>query len=656
MKLKKTLLALLLSVSLLTPSVLSVSADESQKYLDAKLLGEDLNKTQQVSLNFDKPTNILVDAEGNNLEYLSTESSRYQLDSVDITRSRQKVEIEYYLGDYNSSALIGVDSGYADYEDYLSDFYLSISEINEKFGTSIPTSYRMVITSDYLGRIPEITNPEQPIKVKILVAEVLSFTLSAHKYQNKQDVLNPSAIGKTRTEIESWNEYWRVYRLSTQFKGIRGQEIDLKSAAQFGDKYKAGNREGELVEYGYYDPSGIFVEANTLTISDTLPKSITAAGFYNVDDYGSPVVKPSEASAVTSGAGVGFTGGTEGWKPKESSENYPIATQRDKLEAYQFNLNGDPFTNPEFDLWYPSANWMLGHPLQIQYNYNKISSLYTVDFDSNGGTTVDSISGINENTKINEPASPSKLGYTFAGWYKNNPLTEDVVESNRWNFENDLVYENMTLYANWIVDKVTVEYESNGGTMVPSETIDYNTKFTRPNDPIKNGYKFMGWYTDEVFSDIYDFSTLATRNIKLYAKWEKVENPAIEYTVIYEDGLFGEVFVSETYFVKEGSTTPKYSGELSREGYTFIGWSPRVSDSVTEDATYTAQWKKVDNPVQPTDPDTPKEPTTDPSDPGLKTEKLPTTGMHKDYRGLLFIVSGLLIVGITTLLRKKQNS
>ena len=265
--------------------------------------------------------------------------------------------------------MIGVDSGYADYDDVVSDYYLSISEINEKFGTTIPTSYRMVITSDYLGLIPEITDPEQPVKIKILIAEVLSFTLSAHKYQNKQDALNPTAIGKTKSEIESWSEYWRVYRLSTSFKGIRGQEINLKSVAQFTDKYKAGSREGSLVEFGYYDPSGNFVEASTLTISDSLPKSITAGGFYSVDDYGSAVVKPSEASAVTSGANVGFTGGSEGWKPKQVTENYPIATQRDKLEAYQFNLDGDPFTNPEFDLWYPPVNWMLGHPLQIQYNY-----------------------------------------------------------------------------------------------------------------------------------------------------------------------------------------------------------------------------------------------------------------------------------------------
>lgn len=668
MKLKKTALALILSISLLVPNMMSINADSSQKNVNASLVGEELNETQQISLNYDSTTNLLTDGHGDDLEFISTASSRYQLDSVDITRSRQKVEIEYYLGDYNSSTLIGVDSGYADYDDVVSDYYLSISEINEKFGTTIPTSYRMVIASDYLGLIPEITDPEQPVKIKILIAEVLSFTLSAHKYQNKQDALNPTAIGKTKSEIESWTEYWRVYRLSTSFKGIRGQEINLKSAAQFTDKYKAGSREGSLVEFGYYDPSGDFVEASTLTISDSLPKSITAGGFYSVDDYGSAVVKPSEASAVTTGANVGFTGGSEGWKPKQVTENYPIATQRDKLEAYQFNLDGDPFINPEFDLWYPPVNWMLGHPLQIQYNYNKIGSLYTVEFESNGGTDVESIRGISENSTIDEPSSPTKLGHSFGGWYQRNPESETVTESDRWNFASDLVQENMTLYAKWIASEVTVEYESNGGTAVSSETVDFNNVFTRPNDPVKDGYKFIGWYSEDTFVNLYDFSTTATENMTLYAKWEKIEIPVIEYTVTYEDGVGGSVFAIEIYTVNEGDSTPSFSNNPVREGYTFTGWSPAVSDTVTENVIYVAQWKRNDKPVDPIDPvdpvdpikpvepETPKEPVKEVDNSGSENEKLPSTGLSHDNTGIIFMLVGTMLIGIVSLLKKKQKS
>ena len=49
-----------------------------------------------------------------------------------------------------------------------------------------------------------------------------------------------------------------------------------------------------------------------------------------------------------------------------------------------------------------------------------------------------------------------------------------------------------------------------------------------------------------------------------------------------------------------GTKTPAFNGTPTRAGYKFAGWSPAVAETVTGNATYTAQWEKVINPPTPT--------------------------------------------------------
>ena len=67
----------------------------------------------------------------------------------------------------------------------------------------------------------------------------------------------------------------------------------------------------------------------------------------------------------------------------------------------------------------------------------------------------------------------------------------------------------------------------------------------------------------------------------------------LSYTVTYTDGVDGEeVFADQTYTALKGSETPAFSGTPTRENWVFTGWSPEVSDTVTGDVTYVAQWEK----------------------------------------------------------------
>ena len=109
--------------------------------------------------------------------------------------------------------------------------------------------------------------------------------------------------------------------------------------------------------------------------------------------------------------------------------------------------------------------------------------------------------------------------------------------------------------------------------------------------PAREGYKFAGWspaVTDTV-----------TGNVTYTAQWEKVATPAETFTVTYTDGVDNEeIFKDQTYTVESGKATPAFNGTSAREGYKFTGWSPAVTDTVTGNVTYTAQWEKVATPAE----------------------------------------------------------
>ena len=70
--------------------------------------------------------------------------------------------------------------------------------------------------------------------------------------------------------------------------------------------------------------------------------------------------------------------------------------------------------------------------------------------------------------------------------------------------------------------------------------------------------------------------------------------PAEKYAVTYTDGVDNEeIFKDQVYTVEFGKATPAFNGTPARDGYKFTGWTPAVADTVTRNATYTAQWEKL---------------------------------------------------------------
>lgn len=167
----------------------------------------------------------------------------------------------------------------------------------------------------------------------------------------------------------------------------------------------------------------------------------------------------------------------------------------------------------------------------------------------------------------------------------------------------------------------TLIYNPNGGSGDPYiVSADNNVNLKLVDDSVAGfsrvGYKFIGWNTkpdgdgdsykagDTVVVDRQGTDDMP--NI-LYAQWKETK-----YTVTYIDGVDdAEVFKDDVHSdIPAGADTPGFAGGTPvRDGYTFAGWTPAVSETVTGDATYTASWTKASK-EEPENPVTPVTPTT----------------------------------------------
>lgn len=64
----------------------------------------------------------------------------------------------------------------------------------------------------------------------------------------------------------------------------------------------------------------------------------------------------------------------------------------------------------------------------------------------------------------------------------------------------------------------TVTFDSNGGLSVPSQNIQSGKTATEPSAPSKEGFTFLGWYSNQTLTTIFDFISLIISNITLYCK------------------------------------------------------------------------------------------------------------------------------------------
>jgi len=192
--------------------------------------------------------------------------------------------------------------------------------------------------------------------------------------------------------------------------------------------------------------------------------------------------------------------------------------------------------------------------MKTTYPY-EVSDMYTITFDSNGGSEVAPITQA-YNTEVTAPADPTRDGYTFSSWSPGVPQTMPA--------------ENITCVAQWTANERTITFDSNGGSSVAAITLAPGTAITAPADPTREGYTFAGWIPAVL-------ETMPEYNMTCVAQWKIVSQVDKEVEVTEDvESTQMVITTSGAVNVTEGSSLAvnnlyiqadaEKSGELFGEG------------------------------------------------------------------------------------------
>ena len=115
---------------------------------------------------------------------------------------------------------------------------------------------------------------------------------------------------------------------------------------------------------------------------------------------------------------------------------------------------------------------------------------------------------------------------------------------------------------------VTVSFESDGGTSVPSATLNKGEAVSAPENPTRDGYSFAGWKTQD--GALWNFTSPVTKSMTLIASW--VKNDAENTATVSFDLKGGDTSsYTSSVTVQKGSVLAEPM-EPQRPGYDFVGW------------------------------------------------------------------------------------
>lgn len=209
---------------------------------------------------------------------------------------------------------------------------------------------------------------------------------------------------------------------------------------------------------------------------------------------------------------------------------------------------------------------------------------FSVSFDKNAsdaiGVMADQIIIDGKSQNLND-CEYSRPGYSFAGWSLS--PTGNIAYLNQGSIT--LNGSNVVLYAQWSIKQYTVIFDTLGGSSVAAQSVDYGDHLVKPQDPVKAGYSFAGWYTNMSFNFPWDFTNYTVMDsMTMYAHWDPNE-----YAVTFNKNASDATGSMSAQMIVCGESEPLKLCGFTREGYTFIGWAETAGGSVkfTNSESYT---------------------------------------------------------------------
>jgi uncharacterized repeat protein (TIGR02543 family) len=278
-------------------------------------------------------------------------------------------------------------------------------------------------------------------------------------------------------------------------------------------------------------------------------------------------------------------------KYKESAKEYVV----------RFNANGGaptpenqiveegqkvtrPIVNPSrlgytFEYWYLAGNeataWDFNNntvssdmELVAKFKDNREGQVYCVSFYTDGGTPTPQDQNVVFGGKVVKPTDPSRAGYIFSHWVYFDAQGRETT----WNFDVDTVQGNTQLIARYTVDPVkhySVYFFANGGTPTPEyQRVREGGLVTKPVDPQKTGYDFIGWLIiNNGTGGYWDFNSPVTGDLVLMAQYQAKQTGP--FTVEFEPD--GGSPKPPTQTVMGGGKVTK-PADPAKPGYIFKGW------------------------------------------------------------------------------------
>ena len=252
---------------------------------------------------------------------------------------------------------------------------------------------------------------------------------------------------------------------------------------------------------------------------------------------------------------------------------------------------------------------------------NQINVLYA----ANGGQFVDgneTMQGVADaDGKLRQPPTPTRDGYTFAGWYWHadySGYTDEQKAADKVDFDQAVTGQTVTMFAQWTKDEVQNEtdvlYVANGGKFADGQEVqqgltDSDGMMRQPAEPTREGYTFAGWYwvsdlsglTDEQ-KDLnkVDFSqsVAGKEHVTVFAQWTKNQEQNDHAVMYVANG--GQFATGETFQqgVTDSDGMMRQPAAPTRDGYTFDGWYWHADYSGYTDEQKAADKVDFSQPVQ----------------------------------------------------------